>query len=249
MPASPLLVERPREGVVRWRLNRPQRRNAIDAALVGALDDAVTGMRERAAVLASADPRAFCGGADLDLDDAARAEVSDRLYALYERMIGTPAVLVAAVNGAAVGGGAQLAVACDLRVAGPAARFRFAGPGHGLAVGAWALPALVGRGRALDLCLTMRWVEADEALRIGLVDRVADDPEAEALALAEGFAGLDAAAAARVKAVVGMASGQASALAAEATGNRSAWDGSIPPAAGSRTGEVLVDMAATRREG
>jgi enoyl-CoA hydratase/carnithine racemase len=227
MPAVPLLVDRPLEGVVRLRLDRPQRRNALDSEMVDGLHGAVGGLDARAAVLASTDARTFCAGADLDLADAERAQVSDRLYALYQRMIDVGTVLVAAVDGPAVGGGAQLAVACDLRVAGPAARFRFAGPGHGLAVGAWALPALVGRGRAMDLCLTMRWVDAEEALRVGLVDRLVEDPEAEALALAAGFAQLEPAAVRRVKAVVGTASRHAVALEAEAEGNRTTWSGSI----------------------
>ena len=230
---GPLLVDRPHEGVARLRLNRPERRNALNHDLVDALDDAVAGLDAPAAVLASTDARAFCGGADLDLDDGARAGVSDRLYSLYRCMIKSGTVLVAAIDGPAVGGGAQLAVACDLRVAGPAARFRFAGPGHGLAVGAWALPALVGRGRAMDLCLTMRWVEAEEALQLGLVDRLVEDPEEEALALAAGIAGLEPDAVRRVKATVATASRHAVALDAEAEGNRASWSGSVaaPPKA------------------
>src|SRR5919108_254958 len=82
------------------------------------------------------------------------------------------------------GAGAQLAVAADLRVASPGARIQVAGPGHGLAVAAWSLPSLIGRGRAMDLCLTMRPVGAEEALRIGLVDRLEDDAAAAGLALA-----------------------------------------------------------------
>ena len=171
MPGEPLLIDRPLDGVVRLRLNRPERANALDTRLVEDLHDAISDLDARAAVLVSVDSRAFCGGADLDLEDAERMRVSDRLYELYERMSTTAIPLLAAINGPAVGGGAQLAVACDVRVAGPAARLRFVGPGHGLAVGAWALPSLVGRGRAMDLCLSMRWVEAQEALEIGLVDR------------------------------------------------------------------------------
>jgi enoyl-CoA hydratase/carnithine racemase len=80
----------------------------------------------------------------------------------------------------------------------------------------------------------MRWVDAQEALAIGLVDRRADDPEAEALAFAGQVAGLDAAAVTRVKQVVGTAAGRAAALAAEADGNRNAWSGSmqVPDAVG-----------------
>lgn len=223
----PVVVDRPLEGVARLRLNRPERRNAVDSELLDALHDAVAGLDARVAVLASADPRAFCAGADVGLDDAARARVSDRLYSLYETMTRAGTVIIAAVDGAAVGGGAQLAVACDLRVAGPSARFRFAGPGHGLAVGAWALPALVGRGRAMDLCLTMRWVGAREALELGLVERLADDCEAEALALAGALRELEPGALRRVKAVVGTASRHAAALEAEAEGNRSSWSGAM----------------------
>lgn len=226
-PGASLLVDRPHDGVARLRLNRPERRNALDHELLDALHDAVEGLDARAAVVASTDARAFCGGADLDLEDAARARLSERLYELYHRMTQAGTVLVAAVNGPAVGGGAQLAVACDLRVAGTGARFRFAGPGHGLAVGAWALPSLVGRGRAMDLCLTMRWVEAQEALRLGLVDRVAEDPEAEALALATQIAELEPGAVRRIKATVSTASRHAAALEEEAEGNRASWSGSM----------------------
>ncbi|HWT25103.1 MAG TPA: enoyl-CoA hydratase-related protein, partial [Solirubrobacteraceae bacterium] len=84
MDGDPLVIDRPRDGVVRLRLNRPARRNALDAGTVEALHEAVAGLDDaRAAVLASADPPVFCAGADLDLDDAERALVSDRLYALY----------------------------------------------------------------------------------------------------------------------------------------------------------------------
>src|ERR687885_724651 len=139
---------------------------------------------------------------------ATRAAMSDRLYELYGRITSAAVPFVAAIDGPAVGGGAQLAVACDLRVVGPSARLRFVGAGHGLAVGAWALPSLVGRGRAMDLCLSTRWVDAEEAVRIGLAERAAEDPEAEALALAAGFAGLDAGAVANVKVVAAKGSGR-----------------------------------------
>ena len=227
MPVRGLSADRPLRGVLRLRLDRPQRRNALDGALVEALHAAFEQVAEPVVVLGSTSPQAFCAGADLNLDDAERAAVSDRLYALYELMVSCPAIVVAALGGPAIGGGAQLAIAADLRVASPSARLRLAGPGHGLAVGAWGLPSLVGRGRALDLCLTMREVGAQEALAIGLVDRVADDADAAALDLARRLAELDPAATARVKRVAWEAASGDAALAAERAGNFAAWSGSM----------------------
>jgi enoyl-CoA hydratase/carnithine racemase len=222
-----LQVERRDDGVVGVWLARPAKRNAVDRAVVQGLADAFGDRRARAFVLGSAERGAFSGGADLDLADAERAKVSDLLYRLYQRMLLSPAPIVAAVDGAAVGGGAQLALACDIRVGSPSARLRFVGPGHGLAIGSWGLPSLVGRGRAAELCLTMRTVDADEALALGLLDRVEADPRAVALELAAGFAQLDAAAVARVKSVVRTASNVLGALEEERRGNLDAWAGSV----------------------
>ncbi|HYM58910.1 MAG TPA: enoyl-CoA hydratase/isomerase family protein [Solirubrobacteraceae bacterium] len=224
---SGLRADRPLPGVLRLRLNRPACHNALDRPLVEALLDAFDSPGEPVVVLGSTSPGAFCAGADLRLDDGERAEVSDRLYALYARMAACEAIVVAAVGGPAVGGGAQLAIAADLRVAAPAAFLQLAGPGHGLAVGAWGLPSLVGRGRAIDLCLSMRAVAAHEALAIGLVDGVADDADAAGLTLAAGVAALDPAAAARVKRVAWSATSALEALEAERAANRAAWSGSM----------------------
>jgi enoyl-CoA hydratase/carnithine racemase len=220
--------------VLRLRLDRPERRNALDRAVLEALLDAFAAPEEPVVVLGSTSPQAFCAGADLRLADAERAAVSDLLYELYGRMTSSGAIVVAALDGPAVGGGAQLAIAADLRVASPAARIQVAGPGHGLAVAAWGLPSLVGRGRAMDLCLTMRAVAAGEALAIGLVDRVVPDAAAGALELATELAALDPAAAARVKHVAWGAARALDALGAERAGNRAAWSGSMAPAGAAR---------------
>jgi enoyl-CoA hydratase len=119
-------------------------------------------------------------------------------------------------------------LASDLRFASPRASLRFPGAGHGLTVGAWGLPGLVGRGRALELCLTMREVGADEALRIGLVERVVRDPVADAIAFAQRLATLDPAAVRRTKRVVGAV---VDGLRMERAGNRAMWDGSVTPPA------------------
>jgi enoyl-CoA hydratase/carnithine racemase len=224
---APLRRDRPAPGVLRLRLDRPERRNALDRPMIEALLDAFAAPDEPVVVLGSTSPEAFCSGADLRLEDAERAQVSDLLYELYGRMTTSPAIVIAALDGPAVGGGAQLAIAADLRVVSPTARIRLAGPGHGLAVGAWGLPSLVGRGRAMDLCLTMRPVGAEEALRIGLVDRVAEDASEAALELAGELAALDPAAAARVKRVAWASARALDALETERAENRAAWSGSM----------------------
>ena len=226
--------DRPAAGVLRLRFDRPERRNALDRSMVQALLDAFAEPEEPVVLLGSTTRDAFCAGADLRLADDERAAVSDLLYELYGRMTACDAIIVAALDGSAVGGGAQLAIAADLRVAAPGARIQVAGPGHGLAVAAWALPSLVGRGRAMDLCLTMRPVGAEEALRIGLVDRLADDAAAAGLALATELAELDAAAAARVKRVAWASARALDALEDERAGNRAAWSGSMTPAGAAR---------------
>jgi enoyl-CoA hydratase/carnithine racemase len=208
-------------------LNRPQHHNALDAEVVARLTAAFDEPGARAIILTSRHPHMFCAGADLSISDEERVVVSENLYELYETMIRLPIPIIAAIGGHAVGGGAQLAIACDLRVASPKASFRFLGVGHGLAVGAWALPRLVGAGRAFELCATMRQVAAEEAARVGLVNLVTDDPLASAMQLAAQLIEYDAGALARIKAVLAIDDVLA-ALAHERVENRATWDGRRP---------------------
>ena len=228
MPHPHLTVETSPAGY-RWlRLSRPERRNALDVSLLRAVTDALTFEPDVPVVLGSADPRVFCAGADLTISDAERAAVSDLVYDCCETIVTRPGPVIAVLTGPAVGGGAQLAAASDLRIAGPAARLRFTGPpGLNLTVGAWLLPELVGRAAAMDLVLTGRWVEAAEALALGLVNRVCDDPELAAGQIAAELAGRGAG----VKAVMA-AGGLLDRLRAERSANRSAWARAIaaPPA-------------------
>jgi enoyl-CoA hydratase/carnithine racemase len=226
--SEPVLADFPREHVLEIRLNRPARRNAIDLSTVRALLAHVEAPGGRVVVISSSEPACFCAGADLGVDDAERAVVSDRLYELYGRIIEAPVPVLAALQGPAVGGGAQIAVAADMRIADATASLRFVGPGHGLAVGAWALGSLVGRSRAIDLCLSMRRVAAAEALALGLIDRVVPDPRAAALDLAEQIASLDPGAVTRVKRIVRDGAGLLASLRQERAGNRD-WSGSVPP--------------------
>ena len=220
-----LLVEDHPAGY-RWlRLARPERRNALDPGLLAAIRDALAAEPGTPAVLGSADPRVFCAGADLTISDAERAVVSDLVYDACETIVTRPGPVIAVITGAAVGGGAQLAAAADLRIAGPGARLRRIGPpGLDRAVGAWLLPDLAGRAAALDLVLTGRWVEAAEALALGLVNRVTEDPEPAAEQLAADLAarGAKGEAGSGVKAVMA-AGGLLDRLRAEREVNRAAW--------------------------
>jgi enoyl-CoA hydratase len=224
MPHPHLTVETSPAGY-RWlRLSRPERRNALDVSLLRAVTDSLALEPGVPVVLGSTDPRVFCAGADLTISDAERAAVSDLIYDCCEIIVTRPGPVIAVLTGPAVGGGAQLAAASDLRIAGPAARLRFTGPpGLDLAVGAWLLPDLVGRAMAMDLVLTGRWVEAAEALALGLVSRVCDDPELAAGQIAASLAGRGAG----VKAVMA-AGGLLDRLRAERAANRSAWAHAIP---------------------
>lgn len=209
-------------GVTRLVLDRPERRNALSHELLGQLEAAVASLSGAVVVLDSADPASFCAGADLSLEAEQLAELSDRLYGFYEQLLAAPQVVVAALDGPAVGAGAQLALAADLRVAGRRASLGFVGPRSGLVVGAWRLPRLVGEGRAAEIVLSGRKVAAEEAFRIGLIERLVDGAASEAaLELAAELAGAGTAVLARAKALLRDA-GTLEALRAEREANRAA---------------------------
>ena len=222
MPHPHLTVETSPAGY-RWlRLARPERRNALDVSLLRAVTDELAADPGGPVLLASADPQVFCAGADLTISDAERAAVSDLVYDCCEIIVTRPGPVITVLTGAAVGGGAQLAAASDLRIASPAARLRFTGPpGLSLSVGAWLLPDLVGRGPAMELTLTGRWVDAAEALAIGLVNEVCDDPGTVAAAIAARLAGRGTGGSG-VKTVMA-AGGLLDRMEAERVANRAAW--------------------------
>ncbi|HLQ23750.1 MAG TPA: enoyl-CoA hydratase-related protein, partial [Gemmatimonadales bacterium] len=143
-------------------------------------------------IVASALDGFFAAGADIKhmsaIDAASFLAYGGAMRAVNDRLAASSWISIAAVDGLALGGGLELAMACTMRVSGPRARFGLPEVKLGLIPGAGGtqrLPRLVGRGRALDIMLTARQVRADEALAIGLVDRLADgDVVKEALALA-----------------------------------------------------------------
>ena len=164
-------------------LSRPHARNAMDtallAALLEALDQSLGDDRVRVLVITGAGG-AFSAGADLreELDHEGRVQRMDLFGRVYQ-MVGTcPLPTVAAVAGPCVGGGAEVAAACDLRVVDPTATFRFPGAALGIPVGPAKLIGLVGLGTAKDLVFTSRTVDAAEAVRIGLAQRMAAPGEA-----------------------------------------------------------------------
>ena len=228
---APPLIDR-WHGAVRVRFDEPRRRNPLGSDVVRALSEALSDDPAAAVVIGSTDPQSFSAGADLHAEDAARQSISEGLYDCYRLMVTRPGVVIAVVEGVAVGGGAQLAAAADLRVCGRGARWRWVGLGHGLAVGGWILPPLVGRGRAAELIVTSRWVDADEAARIGLGSTPTADPWRATAELADRIADLDAPALARLK-QLSLQPDLLAALRAEREGN-ARWDGHVPDGAGRR---------------
>jgi enoyl-CoA hydratase len=171
------------DGIATITVNRPDKLNALNATVIAELDDAVGRVERegdiRAVLLTGAGTKAFVAGADIGeietqgaTDGHARARAGQRMMRRLEQC-GKP--VVAAVNGFALGGGCELAMACHIRIASEAARFGQPevklgiAPGYG---GTVRLPRLVGRGRALELLLTGGMIDAQEAWRIGLVNRV-----------------------------------------------------------------------------
>jgi enoyl-CoA hydratase len=182
MPYTTLLFET-RDAVAAVTVNRPEKLNALNAAVIAELGDVADRIGKdpaiRGMILTGAGPKAFVAGADIGeiaaqgpVDGKARALEGQRVFRSLERC-GKP--VIAAVNGFALGGGCELAMACHLRVASEQARFGQPevklgiGPGYG---GTVRLPRLVGKGRALELLLTGQMIDAQEAYRIGLVNRV-----------------------------------------------------------------------------
>jgi enoyl-CoA hydratase len=183
------------EGVAVVTIDRPDALNALNAELLfelaAALDLAESDMTVHALVITGAG-RAFVAGADVanlaNLSDAfSGREASLSGQDVMNLIAALPFPTIAAINGFALGGGLELALACDLRVAATTAKLGLPEVGLGLIPGyggTQRLPRLIGAGRALDLILTGRHVGAEEALALGLVNRVADDALEEAVALA-----------------------------------------------------------------
>jgi enoyl-CoA hydratase/carnithine racemase len=177
-------------GVALIRLERPQARNAINTQMllellehlaVARADEAV-----RVLVFSSADHLGLSAGADVreQLDEEGKVRRMQLFADLYDAVVAFPKPTIAACHGDVVGGGAEIAVACDMRIGGANLRMRFPGAALGVPVGPARLVTLCGLAAAKYLLLSSRTIGADEALRLGLVNRVAPAAAAEDSALA-----------------------------------------------------------------
>jgi enoyl-CoA hydratase len=182
--------ERRPDGIEVVRLDRPERRNALDRAtlaeLVPALRELAVDAELRVLVLSTTSERAFCAGADVreELDHAQGVERMEAFTQLYAALEAFPAPTICVCVGDVVGAGAEIAAGCDLRVGGANLRLAWAGARLGVPVGPARLVPLLGQARARDLVLRGRAIDLDEAARLGLLSVLAAEGEAEAKALA-----------------------------------------------------------------
>ena len=187
-------IER-RDEIALLIIDRPEALNALSFAVldeIGKALDVVAGSSARALIITGAGPKAFCAGADIKelrqrslMEQKRGAEFGQAVFAKLDTL---PIPSIAAVNGFAFGGGLEFALACTFRIATPGAKMGLPEiklgliPGYG---GTQRLPRLVGEARALDLIMTGRVLNAEEAQSIGLIHRVVDgDPVEAAIAYA-----------------------------------------------------------------
>ncbi len=213
-----LLENGPADGVRLITLNDPDRRNALSPDLqaeLGAAVDAVAADRDARVLVVTGNGPGFSAGADLPAVfgalDRDTVEIRAGLRAIYDSFLRVRRLeipTIAAVQGAAVGAGVNLAMSCDVRIAGPHARFGITFTKLGLHPGGgctYFLTHALGRQRAMALILGGETLAAGEALQLGLVLEVVDDPLARALETAAGWAAVDPALSRDIKRAVGIA--------------------------------------------
>ncbi|MHC5066175.1 MAG: enoyl-CoA hydratase/isomerase family protein, partial [Planctomycetota bacterium] len=185
MTESSCLLERDGD-LATITLNAEAKRNAIDLAMVQSLharlDELADDRQLAAIILTGAGEKAFAAGADIgQLRERRAADAMAAINSgLFKRIEDFAVPVIAAIKGYALGGGCELAIACDLRVAGRSAKMGQPEVGLGIipaAGGCYRLPRLIGLGRARELVYTGKIIDAEESLRIGLIDRLVDDDQ------------------------------------------------------------------------
>jgi enoyl-CoA hydratase len=177
------------DGVAILRLERPKARNALNTQMLEEmlehLRTAAEDEQMRALVISSSDHMGLSAGADIreEMDEAAGIRRMQLFADLYDAITSFPKPTIAACHGDVIGGGAEIAVACDMRIGGSNLRMRFPGAALGVPVGPARLVTLCGLAAAKYLLLSSRFVAADEALRLGLVNRVAPAASTEQAAI------------------------------------------------------------------
>ncbi len=184
------------------RLNNSAQRNSLSISTLEELDQVVSSLTQQSAVSAlifTGVEDVFASGADIrelaSLTTETAADFAQRGQSLFNKISNLPQFTVAAINGYCMGGGLDLALACDMRCASSNAVFAHPGARLGIITG-WGgtqrLPRLIGQSRAMDILLTTRRVSSSEALEIGLVNRIGDPVLECALALCAEVKSLDA---------------------------------------------------------
>lgn len=180
-------------------INRPAKANSLNREVIDALDALAADLErpptQPTALVLTGNGRVFSAGAEItELDDISGEQAKRQMQrgqAVFDRLAQLPVAVIAAINGVALGGGLELAMAADIRICARTARLGQAEinlgnlPGWG---GTQRLPRLVGRGRATEMILTGAQIDAEQAYRIGLVERLADDALSDAIALGEEIA-------------------------------------------------------------
>ena len=176
-------------GIAVLRLERPEARNAMNTQMLAELLEHLAVARSdeavRVLVISSSDHLGLSAGADVreELDEEGKVERMQLFADVYDAIVAFPKPTIAACHGDVVGGGAEIAVACDMRVGGANLRMRFPGAALGVPVGPARLVTLCGLAAAKHLLFSSRTIGADEALRMGLVSRVAPASATEEAAL------------------------------------------------------------------
>ncbi len=191
---SPAIVTEVTDSIAIVRFNRPTQRNPLSRDILQELKRTTSSLFPRNdihAVIFTGTEDVFASGANIreiaQLDEAAALQFSQLGQELFQSIANARRLTIAAVNGYCMGGGLDLALACDVRVAATAAIFSHPGPRLGIITG-WGgtqrLPRTIQKGLALELLLTGRPITAVEALNVGLVSRVSDEPLATSMQIA-----------------------------------------------------------------